>query len=155
MGRREDFILTIYTKILPLAITLVSAMVLLSILFQSIFSKIEMAGMREAFGLMASLIMLTLVAFVLFAGYQIALSKDIKDLLEERLPLRADPDEKEKEERIETSGGGALVGMIVGGLLGLSFGPAGVIVGGILGALVGNQIEYESIRMERKKRKKA
>jgi len=36
----------------------------------------------------------------------------------------------------------------------LTFVPVGVLVGGILGALAGNQIEYESKRMEREKEKK-
>jgi len=56
---------------------------------------------------------------------------------------------KEVEERIETSGIGALGGMVAGGIIGLLFGPGGVIIGGILGALAGNQIEYEDKRRRR------
>ncbi|MHC1611547.1 MAG: hypothetical protein ACXQTW_08175 [Candidatus Methanospirareceae archaeon] len=84
----------------------------------------------------------------------IAFSKDIKDLLNERLPKKGgNPKEGGKEERIETSGAGALGGMVVGGALGLPFGPFGIVIGGILGALLGNQVEYESKRAERKKNK--
>ena len=57
-----------------------------------------------------------------------------------------------EEEAIRTTGGGAFAGMVTGCLLGLTFGPVGV--GGILGALAGNQIEYESKRMERERRRR-
>ncbi len=59
-----------------------------------------------------------------------------------------------EKEVIRTTGGGAFAGMVTGCLLGLTFGPVGVLVGGILGALAGNQIEYESKRMERERRRK-
>ena len=119
--------------------------------------------------------LIILVVVILFAFYQIVLSKDIKELLDdinkllsERLPIkplqglrgcgaephRSNPKEMERrEERIETSGAGALGGMVLGGVLGLPFGPAGIIIGGIIGALLGNQIEYESERVKRKRKK--
>ena len=59
---------------------------------------------------------------------------------------------KEKEE-IRTSGGGAFAGMVVGGLIGLLFGPAGVVIGGVIGAILGDQAERESIRLERERKK--
>ena len=58
--------------------------------------------------------------------------------------------EKKKEEEIKTSGAGAFGGMIIGGALGLPFGPGGVIIGGIIGAIVGDNIERERIKAEEK-----
>ena len=52
---------------------------------------------------------------------------------------------------MRTSGGGAFAGMIVGGLIGLAFGPAGVIAGGLIGAILGDQAERESIKREGRK----
>ncbi|MDI6886511.1 MAG: hypothetical protein QMD22_09295 [archaeon] len=68
-------------------------------------------------------------------------------------PHRSNPKEGREEERIETSGAGALGGMVVGGALGLPFGPAGLVIGGVLGALLGNQVEYESKKAERERKK--
>lgn len=47
---------------------------------------------------------------------------------------------------VKPSGAGALGGMVVGGALGVPFGPLGVLMGGAIGAVVGNQIEYEQRR---------
>ena len=58
-----------------------------------------------------------------------------------------------KEEEEKTSGLGAFGGMIVGGLLGLAFGPEGVIIGGLIGSILGDLWEREEIK-ERKKRLK-
>ena len=63
----------------------------------------------------------------------------------------SNPSQKEKKEEIETTGVGALAGMIFGGAIGLLGGFVGVLVCGIIGALIGNHIEYERER-ERKKR---
>ncbi len=169
MGRRwEDFISAVYSKILPLIAFIVVVVGVIGGLFQSVFLSIEVAGIGEALQLIAYISLFTLVVVALFAFYQVALSKDIKELLNERLPIkplqglrgcgaephRSNPKEEEKkEERIETSGAGALGGMVVGGALGLPFGPAGVVIGGILGALLGNQVEYESKRAERERKK--
>jgi hypothetical protein len=182
MGRRwEDFISAVYSKILPLIAFIVVIVGVIGGLFQSAFLRIEVAGIGEALQLIAYISLFTLVVVALFAFYQVALSKDIKELLNERLPIkplqglrvnpsrvfggtggardgaephRSNPKEEEKkEERIETSGAGALGGMVVGGALGLPFGPAGVVIGGILGALLGNQVEYESKRAERERKK--
>lgn len=60
----------------------------------------------------------------------------------------------EGDEEVRTSGAGAFAGMVAGGTIGLLFGPVGVIVGGVLGALIGDKLEYESLRAE-KKRKRA
>jgi len=80
--------------------------------------------------------------------------KDIQKILAGRSDQEAslNPESKEEEEVI-TTGGGAFLGMAVGGLIGLIGGPIGVIIGGLIGALVGNQLEYESIKAEREKRK--
>lgn len=67
---------------------------------------------------------------------------------------RKEKEKKEKEE-IRTSGGGAFAGMIAGGALGLLFGPVGVIIGGVIGAILGDQAERESVRVERERKKKA
>lgn len=155
MSRWEDFVSSVYSRIFPLIAFVVVIMGIAEWLLQPIFLKIEMAGMREAFRSIMYVAALTLIVIVLFAFYQIAISKDIKDILEERLPtLKSNPSKKKKEEKIETSGAGALAGMVLLGTVGLIFGPAGVIAGGILGALIGNQIEYESIRAEKKRKKK-
>ncbi|KPV64162.1 MAG: hypothetical protein AOA65_1047 [Candidatus Bathyarchaeota archaeon BA1] len=155
MGRWEDFVSTVYSRILPLIAFVVVIMGVVGALIQPALLKIEIAGMREALQLMMYVGALTLIVVVLFATYQIALSKDLKDILEEGLPLpKSNPSKEKREEKIETSGAGALAGMVLGGTLGLIFGSAGVIIGGILGALAGNQIEYENIRAERERRKK-
>ncbi len=61
----------------------------------------------------------------------------------------------EKEDRIEeTTGFGAFVGMVIGGLIGLPFGAGGVVIGGLLGAIIGNEMESESVREKRKRRYK-
>jgi len=60
---------------------------------------------------------------------------------------------KEDDEEVKTSGAGAFAGMIVGGALGLPFGPAGVIIGGVIGALFGDQIERENEEERRRKRR--
>ncbi|MDI6811005.1 MAG: hypothetical protein QMD80_04930 [archaeon] len=178
MGRRwEDFISAAYSKILPLIAFFVVIVGVIGGFFKSVFLRIEVAGVGEALQLIAYISLFTLVVVALFAFYQVALSRDIKDLLNERLPikpsqgLRVSPSgacgdtgraregaeshrsnqKEEEEERIETSGAGALGGMVVGGVLGLPFGPAGLVIGGVLGALLGNQVEYESKRAERKK----
>lgn len=59
--------------------------------------------------------------------------------------------EEKMEEKIRTTGAGALAGMIAGGAIGLLGGPAGVVLGGIIGALIGNQIEYEREKERRRK----
>ena len=68
-----------------------------------------------------------------------------------RLKEGKDPDSR-REEEIITSGGGAFLGMVIGGGMGLLFGPAGVIIGGVIGAILGDQVERESIRLERRRR---
>ena len=60
--------------------------------------------------------------------------------------------EKEVEEKIITSGGGALLGLSVGALIGLIGGPIGVIVGALIGSLVGDLLEYSDIKAEREKK---
>ncbi|MHC1636091.1 MAG: hypothetical protein ACXQTS_05675 [Candidatus Methanospirareceae archaeon] len=155
MGKRwEDFVITFYSKILPLIAFIVVIVGVVMSSFQDIFLKIEIGG-GEAFRLLTYISLLILVVITLFAIYQIALikdisesldklSKDIRELLVKKLPKSgSNPKEIEKEERVETSGAGALGGMVVGGVLGLPFGPVGIIIGGIIGALLGNQIEYE------------
>ena len=59
-------------------------------------------------------------------------------------------DEEDKIE--ETTGFGAFIGMVVGGLLGLPFGAGGVVIGGLLGAILGNEMESESVREKKRKR---
>lgn len=61
---------------------------------------------------------------------------------------------KKKEEVEETSGAGAFGGMILGGLLGLAFGPGGVIIGGLIGAIIGDMWEREQIKEREKLRKR-
>ncbi|RLI80320.1 hypothetical protein DRP04_08270 [Archaeoglobales archaeon] len=159
MGRWEDFIKVIFTRILPFFGFL---LVITGYLYKSFFEenvlKLE-EGLREVMYGIIYILILILVAFTAYAAYNLAISKDIRDILDERLsksnPHR-NPNSKKKEEEeeeIRTSGAGALVGMIGGGLIGLPFGPTGVILGGLLGAIIGNQIEYEQER-ERKKRMK-
>jgi len=123
MARWEDFISSIYTKILPLAVTIIAIVMGATEVSRRILQEIELEGLAEAFKFMMYPIFLILVVLVIFAIYQIALSKDIKDILDERLPVsRNNPD---KEHRIETSGAGALGGKVIGGTLGLLGGPVG------------------------------
>ncbi len=65
--------------------------------------------------------------------------------------LRSNPDDE--EEGIKTSGAGTFAGMIVGGAIGLSFGPVGVLICGILGALLGDRAEYETLKAEKKEKR--
>lgn len=67
-------------------------------------------------------------------------------------PKEEEEEEEEKEQEIKLTGAGAFGGMIVGGALGLPFGPLGVLIGGILGALIGNQLEYEGIQKKKGKK---
>lgn len=57
------------------------------------------------------------------------------------------PDDK----GVKPSGAGAFGGLVVGGAIGLPFGPMGVLIGGLLGAVVGNQIEYDQLRRSPRK----
>ena len=83
-----------------------------------------MVGVREAFQLLTYLIVLVLVSFVTYAFYQIALTMDIRDLLVsirellyEGVPKSGNLARGErKEERIETSGAWALMGVVIGGV---------------------------------------
>ena len=77
------------------------------------------------------------------------ISRAIESLKEIPKGNPQNPEQKEKKEGIKPSGGGAFVGMIVGGALGLLFGPIGVLVGGIIGSLIGNHIEYEGLKRRR------
>ena len=54
-----------------------------------------------------------------------------------------------KQPEEPTTGGGALLGMIAGGAVGLLGGPVGVIVGGVIGAILGDQTEREEKKIER------
>lgn len=65
----------------------------------------------------------------------------------------SNPDEEEEED-VETSGSGAFAGMIVGGALGLPFGPLGIIGGGVAGAIIGDNIERSSRKRRKKKKEK-
>jgi uncharacterized protein YcfJ len=79
----------------------------------------------------------------------------IRELLYEGFPKSGNPAGGEKkEERIETSGAWALMGVVIGGVAGLMFGPVGFIVGGIVGGLVGNQLEYEILRVRKERRRR-
>ena len=57
---------------------------------------------------------------------------------------------KEERREVRTSGGGALAGMAIGGLIGLVGGPIGVIMGGLLGAVIGDQAEREQIKARKR-----
>ena len=59
--------------------------------------------------------------------------------------------ENQKEE-IKTTGGGALIGMIFGGSIGIIFGPGGVILGGLIGALIGDELEKRELEEEQRKK---
>jgi len=61
---------------------------------------------------------------------------------------------EEEEKEVKTTGVGAFAGMIVGGMLGLPFGPLGVILGGLLGAVMGDQLEYVQLKEKAKEKKK-
>lgn len=161
MGRRwEDFVKALFTKILPvIGFLLFVAGSLNFLFFEKSISELE-SGLGEAMRNLSLMLTILLVAFVAFACYNLAISKDIRDILDERLPKKignpGNPTNKEgeeKEEEIRTSGAGALVGMVGGALIGLPFGPAGVVIGGLLGAIIGNQIEYEQEREKREKRR--
>ncbi|MBS7612822.1 hypothetical protein KEJ48_01030 [Candidatus Bathyarchaeota archaeon] len=77
---------------------------------------------------------------------------EIRDLLK-RQCLRSDNTSEEKKgEEVKITGAGAFGGMVIGGLLGLMFVPAGVIVGGVIGAIIGDQIEREKLKEEIKRR---
>jgi hypothetical protein len=92
-----------------------------------------------------------LVVITLFAFYQIALSKDIKDLLAERLlKSESNLNKKERRGKVRNKWARALGGMVIEGTVGLMFRPVGVIIEGVVGAVVGNQIEYESIKAEKR-----
>jgi len=56
-----------------------------------------------------------------------------------------------EEEEINTSGAGAFLGLLIGGMLGLSAGGIGVLIGGIIGGIIGDTIEYESLKEKKKK----
>ena len=54
----------------------------------------------------------------------------------------------------KTTGFGAFLGMVIGGLIGLPFGAGGLILGGLFGALIGNELESESVRKKKRRSKK-
>jgi len=160
--RWEDFVSGVYSKVLPFIVVIASIGWLITSLFQGIYLRIELVGVREAFQLLTYLIVLVLVSFVTYAFYQIALTMDIRDLLVgirellyEGVPKSGNLARGErKEERIETSGAWALMGVVIGGVAGLMFGPVGFIAGGIVGGLVGNQLEYEILRVRKERRRR-
>ena len=141
VGRWEDFVSSVRSQILILIILVLTVTGSMKLFID--FTGLSMAYMYVA--------ILTLIVVVLFASYQIKISKEIRDLLRERsAPSRSGP----SEEKVETSGVGALVGMVLGYVIGLFFCEpewVSAIIGGILCALLGNQIEYESIRKKRKR----
>ena len=69
-------------------------------------------------------------------GIREEIGKGFTDLREAVKGLGGDgegsTDPQEKREEVRTSGAGAFAGMVVGGLIGLAFGPLGVIAGGLL-----------------------
>lgn len=96
-------------------------------------------------------IVLMLSSFMFFG---VPLSREVVEILlriEENTRAPARPSASDPEREIRTSGGGAFIGMVLGGFLGLPLGPLGVLAGGILGALVGDRIEYESLKAERRR----
>ena len=70
---------------------------------------------------------------------------ETRDILDEQLPHNpgSNPGRK-KREKVETSGGGALIGLIIGGLLGLPYGSGAVALLGFIGAIIGDILERES-----------
>ena len=56
-----------------------------------------------------------------------------------------------KKEEVKTTGGGALIGMILGGSIGILFGPGGVILGGLIGAILGDEYEKKQLQEEKQK----
>ena len=161
MDRWEDFVSSAYLRVLLLIAFVAVVMGVVERVLQPVLLEVEMAGVREAFRVMVHVAAFTLTVLILFAFYQIAISKDIKDvitevrdILEERLPKPKGSSSREgREERMETSGAGALAGMTLLGIVGLTLGLVGMIVGGILGGLIGNQIEYEIIRAKKRKKR--
>ncbi len=146
----EEFVKAVYLKILPLVVSLVIIIGYLSnFLLKDVIPLIAEEGMRRALYLITHLLLLVIIGMYMFAIYQLGLTKDIRDILYERLPTKCS--QEEKREEIKTSGGWAIAGMIIGGVLGIPFGPIGIVIGGVLGALVGNQLEYEAVCLRRKK----
>lgn len=79
-----------------------------------------------------------------------------KNLSNEKVDTKVDDQKEEKDisavlERfsVEPTGKGALAGIVIGGVLGLSFGTPGIFVGGFLGGILGNEIEYQIIKQRR------
>lgn len=146
-GRLEDFFLNLLKKVaLFISLPLVAFGII-----QAVTQELKIA-LLAFFGAVAIEIWLYQTSIMVDIRSDISDVKKGTKRIEEKItrvssnPSRNKDGEKEEEERIETSGVGALGGMVAGGILGLPFGPAGVIIGGILGAIAGNQIEYEDKR---------
>ncbi|NJE04204.1 MULTISPECIES: hypothetical protein [Thermococcus] len=53
-----------------------------------------------------------------------------------------------KRRVVKTTGSGAFAGLIIGGSIGLLFGPGGVILGGLIGAILGDEYEKKQLEEE-------
>jgi len=100
--------------------------------------------------------LLVIVILILshFMMFGVSLPMDVVEILKkiEVNTAKGAKNDPRAEEEIKTTGGGALGGMLLGGLLGLALGPVGVLIGGMLGALAGNVAEYEAIKKEKGRR---
>jgi uncharacterized protein YcfJ len=147
-SRLEDFFLNLLKKVVLFISTPLAAFGIL----QTVTQEFKIAFLAF-FGVIAIEIWLYQTSIMVDIRGDISEVKKGTKRIEEKITRSSSnpgrSTEEEKEERIETTGVGALAGMVMGSILGLLFGSIGVIVGGILGALAGNQIEYEDRRRRR------
>jgi uncharacterized protein YcfJ len=105
-----------------------------------------------------ALILLIIITVAIFFAI-VYIGREVDDVVKElpsmcryRVTAQNGGAEEEEEAEVRPSGVGAFGGMIAGGALGLPFGPIGVLVGGVIGALIGNQLEYETLEEEMRKK---
>jgi len=149
------FIETLLSRIIPIIIGVILGV---GVMVSQLLNRTLLASipiyLRAGFTLLTNLLIVLLTAFTVVSMVGLAWIKDARDImmetrdiLDERLPHNpgSNPGRKRKRRvKVETSGGGALIGLIIGGLLGLPYGSGAVALLGFIGAIIGDILERES-----------
>ena len=157
MKRRwGDLVEALWRLIIPLTLTLILGITqLISPLLNSLYLSMIPEPLRSGFSLILNLLLILLVAFLVVGTLQLSWTRDIRDILDERLPSgggsmnNPGSSKRRKKKKVETSGSGAIMGLIIGALIGLPYGPIYTFILGLVGAFIGDLLEYEGRKRRR------